>query len=924
MINLQSLLGLDKSNPLFEVLVNPNIPNELLVHYGMHLLEKVRKGGISEKLLAARLYNSGFSRMRLRQALGFDNKTMRRWGRALIDGDAERIVHAFAGQGAERRMTPMLERYVRVTYQEIADKMGCHSNEFIRKELREKFDQEFCHESIRRILRNVDEKMKPSTSCTTETTTKSTSETDIAPAIKTVTESIHETTVAPTTETAAESIHETAVALTTETAMESGTETVATPTVETAPKSSNDVAMVSAICTTSISVQQDEVASIQDTSAPVNDITPVPVSSVDSELPCVAIVHAAASTVDDALSILATAVGGGIDGNSQEEQASRENNCDCSDLSSTNSSKNCNNSPCQEDVAPPQFPTLGSKKDNPRLCHHAGLTLCRILIDGVTSGLGNISDIIRQWIAMILCGCMNIENGRSLNYPALEIILGKQMWSSNTQREILHAIAKDEVAQAILHRNIRMVGAELSSTFLYDPHSIEYTGQLQILKGWLGGSHKVGKAYYQDFIHTTDGEPVFLNIDDNRNDMRVRFIANIDKFRMILGGDTTRELTIVVDRAIYDVGYLIELREKHGIFIITWEKNYCRGQWKTIDKKDIRQININFTRNDVLDTYTHTVSYVRRSWPKEPSFTQFIIMLAKPGKEPVELSVIYTGKNTNDVECLIPIIRRWLQENDFSFLDRLGINELTSYKSFSYEEIADSLDDRIVANSERKWLCAGRLSLKKDLGLALVAVEEFEKEVTIKQLEFNEAFSKIKDDAAKKPEDDKEICEIRRKHKASVYAFERRRKSFSTKNMNLQVELRKEIAEINVKIDGEEETVSRLEKLIEDKYKKLNFMPKTIMDCVKIVARNIIYKRMESFRPIYDNRRNDHVILRELMESVGFIHENATTIVVTLYPSRHYPLEVRGKIKDFLLSVSIDANRFYKPGKTIVFKLHDT
>ena len=143
------------------------------------------------------------------------------------------------------------------------------------------------------------------------------------------------------------------------------------------------------------------------------------------------------------------------------------------------------------------------------------------------------------------------------------------------------------------------------------------------------------------------------------------------------------------------------------------------------------------------------------------------------------------------------------------------------------------------------------------------------------------------------------------------------------KNESRQSELRRSVTELNEGIAGQEESVSRLEQIIKNEYRKLNFMPKTIMDCVKIVARNIIYNRLSAFRPIYDNRRNDHVILRELIESTGHIHEDAVSVVVSLYPSRHFPKEVKGKILDYLFDVSLEANRFYKPGKTIVFKLHE-
>ena len=47
---LQPLLGIDKSNPFFEVLFNPDTPDELLVHFGMRLLETVPRNSFQSKL----------------------------------------------------------------------------------------------------------------------------------------------------------------------------------------------------------------------------------------------------------------------------------------------------------------------------------------------------------------------------------------------------------------------------------------------------------------------------------------------------------------------------------------------------------------------------------------------------------------------------------------------------------------------------------------------------------------------------------------------------------------------------------------------------------------------------------------------------------------------------------------------------------
>ena len=118
-------------------------------------------------------------------------------------------------------------------------------------------------------------------------------------------------------------------------------------------------------------------------------------------------------------------------------------------------------------------------------------------------------------------------------------------------------------------------------------------------------------------------------------------------------------------------------------------------------------------------------------------------------------------------------------------------------------------------------------------------------------------------------------------------------------------------------------TVSRLETLIEEEYIKLNFMPKSFMDAIKIISRNIIYQLLDIFRPIWNNLRNDHVILRELLACVGFINENEKYIYIQLNPARQFTNKEKQKILLFLLKISTLVNAKYDVKKTIIITLYD-
>jgi hypothetical protein len=606
-----------------------------------------------------------------------------------------------------------------------------------------------------------------------------------------------------------------------------------------------------------------------------------------------------------------------------EDQQKKENTWKKEPYSDSNVIKKSNDSPSLPPSIYCGFPTVKKTADQPFLCHHAGLTLCRIFIDRATEQIKQNRSIIRQWISMILCGCKNIENGQKLDYNALEFLIGKQLTSAYRQREKLHDIATEEEALILLRENILLVKAELNSVFLYDPHSVGYTGMLKTLLGWLGSSHKVGKAYYQDFIHTIDGTPVFLDIDDNYYDMRERFIVNVNKFRKLLSGDQNRPLTFVVDRAIYNVDYMRELRDKHNIFIITWEKNYHKGQWDNIDKKQVKTIFIVRQKNNKEDTITYQVEYVRQQWSKDTTFTQFTILLTKPEKQPIELSIICADEKLSDEDTLRPILRRWLQEIDFMFLITVGINEITSYKSCSYHEIADELKHRDIENKARKKLCAERMKKKKELGLELVKLEYFQKEKAQFESNAKEQLQKLDVEIEKKDTaENKKLINDRKKLKQKIKSFEKREERFLKKNKQLCDKLRVKIEKLEDEIGVEPTEVSRLESILEAEYRKLNFMPKMLLDCTKVIARNIIYKLLEQFRPLYNNFRNDIVLLRELIMATGYIEETSSTIIVSLYPARQYPEAVKKLIIRFLMKLSYDVNSLYQLDKVIIFDLY--
>ena len=88
---------------------------------------------------------------------------------------------------------------------------------------------------------------------------------------------------------------------------------------------------------------------------------------------------------------------------------------------------------------------------------------------------------------------------------------------------------------------------------------------------------------------------------------------------------------------------------------------------------------------------------------------------------------------------------------------------------------------------------------------------------------------------------------------------------------------------------------SRLQALIEAQYFRLDMRRKAFMDAIRLSSRNIFYCLMGIFRPLYNNYRDDHVILRELTQAMGIIEKRDGVINIQLLPAMEFQPKVKQK-----------------------------
>ena len=86
--------------------------------YGFEIIEIVPNDPEAHgfKLMLARLYNSRVKLSALCENVEVDPKTLRRWGKALLQGDPAELVRVLEGRSAGRKRTRAVENFARLCW----------------------------------------------------------------------------------------------------------------------------------------------------------------------------------------------------------------------------------------------------------------------------------------------------------------------------------------------------------------------------------------------------------------------------------------------------------------------------------------------------------------------------------------------------------------------------------------------------------------------------------------------------------------------------------------------------------------------------------------------------------------------------------------------------------------------------------------
>jgi len=529
---------------------------------------------------------------------------------------------------------------------------------------------------------------------------------------------------------------------------------------------------------------------------------------------------------------------------------------------------------------------------------HLGVLLFWNALIQILAAAKEPEPLLRQWLASVLLGCHNIEQTKYLNWEDLTVLLGQVTRFPAPQREELERLASPATIQAVWRWNAGRVEAASGGDFYLDPHTKHYTGMMPILKGWCAAIRWADKALHSDFLHTVKGEALYCQCADNFDDLRQRFWGVVSGARQVLDWPVEKVITLVVDRGIFGMEVFEKILADPYLHLITWEKGYVGGQWCPKDQSG--EFTLERKRNRADDVRVYRFQYIERKWAKNPRMRQFIVLATNPEGRQVEVSVLTDDPDRPAAELIVLIFNRWVQENDFKYLDKhFGINQITSYRTVEYAKLSGQIDDRQIRSGQAKALQQKGQHLRHQQARWLVEQEgaDYHHQQRLLQIA---ALEQRQADAATAAADHPQLSKTLSQLRQASLRYEEKRTSRRQQIDDLSRQIQENERQ-KLTVQKEE---SRLERLVAQGMHRLDTVRKELMDTIKVSARNLFYRTLQPFKKAYDNYRDDHDYFRKLTHSGGVLRWTGSEFQAHLVPQVNYPPALRRIIKTWLEEVN--------------------
>lgn len=525
-----------------------------------------------------------------------------------------------------------------------------------------------------------------------------------------------------------------------------------------------------------------------------------------------------------------------------------------------------------------------------RWCEHAGLLIFAASLIQLNARVAAARPFLVQWLSTLLLGAQNIEQTKFLNWEDLELLLGQVIRFPLAQRSQLKALSTGATLDALFRFNAELLGAGVGTDFYFDPHTKHYTGEQNVLKGWCPKIRWADKVLQSDFIHTAEGAPLYFETTDSFADLRERFFGVIARARATLQWPAQRVVTYVVDRGIFAAEVFERILADPSHHLITWQKGYVAGPWAAV--KVSGKLKLTRRRNHASDLRSYDFEYRDQAWENDPRLRQIVVQATDDKGRVAQVAILTDDQSRPAPEIIALMFRRWLQENDFKYLDKhFGINQVTSYRVIAYDQLRDQVQDRQIKSGQRKGLEARRQKVRQQQGRLLVRQEEADQRQRQRALRIAELTPAAKQDSGQSSEPTaaaetaRELKKLQSAEARHTSASQSRREKIQKMNQTLEA-LAGELA-------GVTQNESRLEAMIAAQMVRLEPQSKRLLDALRIIGRNLFYEAIRPFKQAYDNFRDDHDYFRKLSQSAGVLEFGKQEIVVHLMPVSSYAPAMR-------------------------------
>ena len=138
-------------------------------------------------------------------------------------------------------------------------------------------------------------------------------------------------------------------------------------------------------------------------------------------------------------------------------------------------------------------------------------------------------------------------------------------------------------------------------------------------------------------------------------------------------------------------------------YFVTWEKGYQGNLGESLVWTGTHILYR--AKNASEDLRRFEFQYLDESWSRGETIRRLLVRAKHPNGNSIQVSILTNDPNRCAKELITLMFNRWLQENDFKYLDtHFGINEITAYGSISYNELSQSIEDKQMKNGEYKAL----------------------------------------------------------------------------------------------------------------------------------------------------------------------------------------------------------------------------